>query len=182
LQIGQFEWELRACLDSVAWSKYMTCEVVRRRRRGSSKGRVRGGDDALTHSRRPHSRADCSRTRGRSAIYDGAMGFDDREALRRLIEEEGDEDAAAQLVELAVAEEDLDLLRSLVDSGVDQAGGALAQMAAEQHDIATLKWLVDADHDEAAVLLGEIADASGDEALRQYLVDCGNEPRANRDS
>lgn len=73
------------------------------------------------------------------------MGFDDREALRRLVEEQGDDDAAAQLVEFAVAEEDVDLLRSLVDSGVDQAGSALAQLAAEQGDIATLKWLIDAD-------------------------------------
>jgi hypothetical protein len=82
----------------------------------------------------------------------------------------------------SLADDDVDLLRALVDSGVGQAGAALAQMAAENGDVATLKWLIDADQEEAAVLLGEIAEASRDEELRQYLSDCGFEPRVDRDS
>ena len=57
-------------------------------------------------------------------------------------EDELDEETAVLLIEKAVAEEDLDLLWSLVDSAVDQAGGALAHMVPKPTDVATPKWLI----------------------------------------
>jgi hypothetical protein len=73
------------------------------------------------------------------------MYYDDREALRRLVEEQGDEDAAARLAEMAVHDDDDEMRRFLVDSGRETAAARLAAAAAENGDLASLRLLVDAD-------------------------------------
>ena len=88
------------------------------------------------------------------------MDDDDREALRRLVEEQGDAEAASRLVELAVHDGDVEALWFLVDAGNEEAADALAVLAGEEGDVATLKRLVDAGIDEAADQLTALAGAT----------------------
>jgi len=65
----------------------------------------------------------------------------DRSVLRRLADD-GNEEAADRLAELAAERGDLEELRRLVDDGNENAADRLAELAAERGDLEELRRLV----------------------------------------
>ena len=79
-----------------------------------------------------------------------------------------------------MSETDLSVLRRLADDGNEEAADRLAELAAERGDIAELQHLVDYGNEKAADRLAELAAERGDLEELQRLVDEGNEKAAER--
>jgi hypothetical protein len=111
---------------------------------------------------------------GHSSRYFYSVTESDRSVLRRLADD-GNEEAADLLAELAAKRGDLEELRRLVDDGNENAADRLAELAAERGDLEQLRRLVDDGNENAADRLAELAAERGDLEQLQRLVDEGNE-------
>ena len=78
------------------------------------------------------------------------MTESDRSVLRRLADD-GNEEAADRLAELAAERGDLEELRRLVDDGNENAADRLAELAAERGDLEQLQRLVDDGNENAPI-------------------------------
>jgi hypothetical protein len=87
--------------------------------------------------------------------YVDRMSESDRSVLRRLADD-GNEEAADRLAELAAARGDLDELRRLVDEGNENAADRLAEFAAKRGDLEELQLLVDEGNEKSEGLLSEL--------------------------
>jgi hypothetical protein len=76
------------------------------------------------------------------------MSESDRSLLRRLADD-GNQEAADRLAELAADRGDLEELRRLVDDGNEQAADRLAELAADRGDLEKLRRLVDDGNENA---------------------------------
>ena len=92
---------------------------------------------------------------GHSSRYFCSVTESDRSVLRRLADD-GNEEAADRLAELAAARGDLEELRRLVDDGNENAADRLAELAAERGDLEELQRLVDEGNESAESLLSEL--------------------------
>jgi hypothetical protein len=92
---------------------------------------------------------------GHSSRYFYSVTESDRSVLRRLADD-GNEEAADRLAELAAKRGDLEELRRLVDDGNDNAADRLAELAAERGDLEQLQRLVDEGNESAESLLSEL--------------------------
>lgn len=78
----------------------------------------------------------------------------DLPVLRELVDE-GNEEAARRLTEIAFQRGDLDELRRLVDAGSEEAAIALTELVAQRGDLDELRRLADEGHEGAEARLAE---------------------------
>jgi hypothetical protein len=103
--------------------------------------------------------------RNRHALASDVVTDEDLATLR-LQAAAGDQDAVAQLVELAGERGDLDELRRLAAGGNTDAADILVELAGERGDLDELRRLAASGHTDAADVLEELTDdenAQGDE-------------------
>jgi predicted nuclease with TOPRIM domain len=91
----------------------------------------------------------------RPSQYVDQMNESDWSVLRRLADD-GNEEAADRLTELAAERGDLDELRRLVDNGNENAADRLTELAAERGDLDELQRLSDQGNENAADRLTEL--------------------------
>jgi hypothetical protein len=89
------------------------------------------------------------------SLYVDRMSESDRSLLRRLADD-GNEEAADRLAELAADRGDLEELRRLVDEGNENAADRLAELAADRGDLEELQRLSDEGSEKAQGLLSEL--------------------------
>jgi hypothetical protein len=97
----------------------------------------------------------CAKEPFRHPKGEGFVGEDELDELR-VLAAGGDEDAVAQLVELAGERGDLDELRRLAAAGSADAVDVLVEVAGEQGDIGELRRLAEGGNRDAKDMLTEL--------------------------